>query len=103
MKLKISKEAVAAMVKATEARCAEIRATPGYEEVLAETLAEHEAAVLLRDLAKRSKLTQKEIARRMNVSQPRISQIRNGEDLSLSTLYRYAAACGAKLTITANF
>ncbi len=76
---------------------------PGYAEILAETFAENEAAGIVQKITLKSKLTQKEIAKRMNVSQPRISQIANGEDLSLSTLYRYAAACGAKLRITAIF
>lgn len=85
----------------TEALTRKAEAMPGYAEVLAETIAENDAAEIIQTIARKSKLTQKEIAKRMNVSQPRISQIANGEDLSLSTLYRYAAACGAKLQITA--
>ncbi len=103
MSLKISKEEIKVMAERTQKHLAEIRALPGYAEVLAETLAENEAAGIVHEIAQKSKLTQKEIAKRMNVSQPRISQIANGEDLSLSTLYRYAAACGAKLRITAIF
>jgi predicted XRE-type DNA-binding protein len=87
----------------TNALTRKAEAMPGYADVLAETIAENEAAGIARQIAKKSKLTQKEIAKRMNVSQPRISQIVNGEDLSLSTLYRYAAACGAKLHIAAVF
>ena len=103
MSLKISNKEIKAMIEKTDAHRAAIRALPGYADVLAETIAENDAAGIIQKITSRSKLTQKEIARRMNVSQPRISQIANGEDLSLSTLYRFAAACGAKLRITAIF
>ena len=103
MNLKISKDEFKSMLEQTEKHRAEMRALPGYAEVLAETIAENDAARIARQIAAKSKLTQKQIAKRMNVSQPRVSQIANGEDLSLSTLYRYAAACGARLRITATF
>lgn len=90
-------------IAATDAWRREVEALPGYADVLAETYAQNEVAGVAQKIATKSKLTQKEIAKRMNVSQPRVSQIANGEDLSLSTLCRYAAACGAKLRITAVF
>lgn len=79
------------------------RKMPGYAEVLAEVRSEAEAAELTASIIRGSKLTQREIAKRMNVTQPFVSQLKKGETVTLPTLFRLAQACGAKLKITACF
>ena len=87
----------------SDAARAKARKMPGYAQVLAEVRSEAEAAELTASIIAGSKLTQSEIARRMNVSQPFVSQLKNGESVTLPTLFRLAHACGAKLKITACF
>lgn len=50
-------------------------------------------------------LSQAHIARLMEVSQPRISQLENGDvdAMEVDTLRRYIAACGGALKIVADF
>lgn len=49
----------------------------------------------------RSGLTQAELARRLRVSQPRVSQILSGDkNLTVKSLARLARALGCTLTIT---
>jgi predicted XRE-type DNA-binding protein len=50
-------------------------------------------------------LSQTEIARRMGVSQPRISQLESGDigQLEVDTLSRYVTALGGRLKLVADF
>ena len=89
------------MRRATDAHLSKIRSMPGYEEVLADVRAEVDAKSLMATIIDKSALTQREIASRMNVSQPYVSQLRRGRKISLATLFRLASACGVKLRITA--
>ena len=89
------------MRRETDAHLSEIRSMPGYEEVLADVRAEVDAKSLMATIIDKSTLTQREIASRMNVSQPYVSQLRRGRKISLTTLFRLASACGVKLRITA--
>ena len=50
-------------------------------------------------------LSQTELARRMGVSQPRISQLEQGEpgQMELDTIRRYIAALGGRMRVVADF
>lgn len=50
-------------------------------------------------------LTQTEIAARMGISQPRVSQLEKGDidQMEVDTIRRYVAALGGKLKIVADF
>jgi DNA-binding XRE family transcriptional regulator len=56
-------------------------------------------------LRERAGVTQTELAARMGVSQPRISQLEKGElsALEVDTVDRYVAALGGRLKIVADF
>ena len=95
------KKKLAKMKADTDAHLAAIRAEPGYEEVLAEVRSEVESASLMSTIIERSKLSQREIARRMNVTQPYVAQLKKGRKITLPTLFRLAEACGIHLRISA--
>jgi transcriptional regulator with XRE-family HTH domain len=53
----------------------------------------------LKELREERGLTQKEMAERMNVSQPQLSKFENSDDFYLSTLRRYVEALDAELEL----
>ncbi|CRK61579.1 transcriptional regulator, XRE family [Alloactinosynnema sp. L-07] len=59
----------------------------------------------LAQLRKEVGISQAEIAERMGVSQPRVSQLENGEvgQMEVDTLSRYVTALGGKLKLVADF
>lgn len=61
-------------------------------ELVAEVLA-------LRQLRQRLAVSQREMAERLEVSQPAISQLEHQRDMQLSTLRNYVAALGGELEI----
>ena len=97
----MTKEQYEIMKADTDAHLAKIRAEPDYEEVLAEVRSEVESATLLATIIEKSHLPQREIARRMNVSQPYVAQLKKGRKITLPTLFRLADACGIHLRISA--
>ena len=98
----MTKKELAAMKARSDASLARIRSQPGYEDVLAEVRAEEESYALMERIIDGSRLPQTEIARRMNVSQPYIAQLKKGRHPTLPTLFRLARACGMKLRISAS-
>jgi transcriptional regulator with XRE-family HTH domain len=62
------------------------------QELVAEVLA-------LRQLRQRLSVSQREMAERLEVSQPAISQLEQQRDMQLSTLRNYVAALGGELEI----
>ncbi|WP_094726495.1 helix-turn-helix domain-containing protein [Alloscardovia macacae] len=58
----------------------------------------------LREARKESKLTQKELAQNMGVSQKRVSVLESGdiERVEINTLKRYLEAIGGKLSVIAS-
>lgn len=62
-----------------------------------------EVVVQLAVLRKRRKITQKDIAAQLGISQARVSKIENGDDLQLTTLERYIEALGRRLKVEAVF
>ncbi|MCI4234141.1 helix-turn-helix transcriptional regulator [Dickeya dianthicola] len=62
---------------------------------------EEELRAVLIEMKSKSGLTSTEIAARMGVSQPAVSRLeRNVSSASISTLQRYAAACGMQLKLS---
>ena len=59
------------------------------------------AGMRLHDLRKEQGLSQTELARRLGVSQERISRLERAEDVKLSTLQSYVDALGGHLEVSA--
>jgi hypothetical protein len=97
----MTKKELAELKARSDADLARTRAEPGYADILAEVRSEVEAAELTARIIDGSNLTQTEIARRMDVSQPYIAQLRKGRHPTLPTLFRLARACGVSLRISA--
>jgi len=62
-----------------------------------------DAEIRLNDLRRRRGLSQAEVARALEVSQPNVSRIEQEDDVYLSTLARYVAALGGRLEVSAVF
>jgi DNA-binding XRE family transcriptional regulator len=62
-----------------------------------------DAEIRLNDLRRRRGLSQAQIAKALEVSQPNVSRIEQEDDLYLSTLSRYVAALGGHLEVRAVF
>ncbi len=60
-------------------------------------------AIRLRELREARGLSQTELARRLGVSQKRVSAIERAHDLNLSTLQRYVSALGGQLKADVEF
>ena len=89
----------AKLIAASDADRARARKLPGYGKTLAEIKAEQAAAELIDVVRSRSSRSQREIAKRMRVTQPRVCKISSATDMSLSTFFRYAEACGVKFVV----
>lgn len=73
---------------------------PKYAEAYAGMAAEFELAAQLIKTRKRAKLTQADVAKRMGTDRRQIIRIESGgENVTYSSLQRYAAALGKKLQI----
>ena len=72
-------------------------------DVMAAYLAEkkeEELQELLSDLRRRAGINSTQVAERMGITQPAVSKLeKNASKASVSTLERYAAACGASIKI----
>lgn len=60
-------------------------------------------ALALMRLRESRRVTQQQLARRLDVSQANVSRIEHEEDLYLSTLRSYVAALGGRLEVNAVF
>lgn len=60
-------------------------------------------AIRLRELRKARGLSQVELAKRLGVTQKRVSAIERAQDLNLSTLQRYVSALGGRLQADVEF
>jgi len=96
----MTKETMEKLAAASDADRARARKLRGYDNVLAEVRAEQAAAEMIDAVRRRTSISQREIARRMKVSQPRVCKITSSEDMSLSTFFRYAEACGVKFKVS---
>lgn len=72
-------------------------------DVMASYLAEkkeEELQELLADLRRKAGINSTQVAERMGITQPAVSKLeKNASKASVSTLERYAAACGASIKI----
>ncbi|NHB93711.1 helix-turn-helix domain-containing protein [Photorhabdus cinerea] len=72
-------------------------------DVMAAYLAEkkeEELQELLADMRRRAGINSTQVAERMGITQPAVSKLeKNASKASISTLERYAAACGASIKI----
>ena len=76
-------------------------ANPDVKKAYDEATQEEELRAVLIEMKKRAGLTSTEIAARMGVSQPAVSRLeRNVSSVSLTTLQRYAAACGMHIKLS---
>lgn len=74
---------------------------PANAEEIAEMEARMDMVIALYKARTEAGLTQKELAEKMGVSQASINQIERGRrNLTLTTIRRYAAACGKKMQFT---
>lgn len=87
------------MRTAHEKQAESIRKKPCYDRVAEEVDIEYRVARDLQSARKRKKLTQAELAERMGTTQSVVSRVEKGSNVSIETLARYAAACGARLHI----
>lgn len=87
------------MQAAHEKQAVAIRKNPCYDRVSEEMDVEYRVARDLQAVRKLNKLTQAELAERMGTTQSVVSRVEKGSNVSIETLARYAAACGARLNI----
>lgn len=57
----------------------------------------------LEEIRKKRHVTQKSLAEKMDVSQPRVSKAENGLDPRISTINQYAVALGGRLKVEIEF
>ena len=62
-----------------------------------------EEYMALQELRKAMNLTQKELAKNLNISQDGVSRLEKRSDVMLSTLRKYIEAMGGKLNLIAQF
>ena len=96
--------------KEVKARKREIDEAAGRDVVAAKAEAKRATAAYvlgyrLSELRERASLSQAEVARRMGVTQPRVSAIEKGDpdQITLETIRRYVAALGGRLRLVAGF
>lgn len=74
---------------------------PGNAEMIARIKERLTIAEALYKARKAARLTQEELAEKMNVKQPLIAQLERGRgNISIDTIHRFAAACGRRVSIT---
>lgn len=87
-------------IKFTEVK-AKALSNPEVKKAYEEESQEEELRAVLIEMKSKSGLTSTEIAVRMGVSQPAVSRLeRNVSNASLSTLQRYATACGMRIKLS---
>lgn len=73
---------------------------PAKAEEVAEARAALEIARVLYEARKAARLTQKELAERMNTSQSFIARMERGRvNITIQTVARYASACGKRIAL----
>jgi ribosome-binding protein aMBF1 (putative translation factor) len=92
-------DTVKKMKDAQVKQAAAIRKKPCFDRVSEEFDIEYRVARDLQGARKRNHLTQAQLAERMGTTQSVVSRVEKGSNVSLETLARYAAACGARLEV----
>ncbi|GAB3229101.1 XRE family transcriptional regulator [Glycomyces halotolerans] len=88
-----------------ELRAASPLSDEEYEAVEAQARERHQAYLRgyqLAEMRKTALLTQKEVARRLGVTQARVSKIESGEISGIDTVRAYVAAVGGQVDVTAT-
>jgi predicted transcriptional regulator len=85
------------MARSYEEISAELRRDPKHRAAIEREKAAIHGALHLHRLREEAAISQAELAKRLGVSQSRVSAIERAEDLNLSTLQRYVAALGGRL------
>jgi len=79
-----------------------IESRPGAEQRISAEVERMNRVLELEKLRKRSRLSQSALARRLGLSQRRVSAIEHaGADIKLDTLSRYVRSLGGELEVTA--
>jgi transcriptional regulator with XRE-family HTH domain len=73
---------------------------PGAEERVAEIEDELRLAASLTALREQAGLSQRELAERLGVKQPRVAAIEKARNVTIDVLERYVEALGGKLQVT---
>lgn len=77
-----------------------VRARPGAGRRVREIEDELRLAVALTALREKEGLSQRELAKRMGISQPRVAQIERSSNVTLEVLEHYVAAMGGSLEVS---
>ena len=84
----------ARLLAETETRHAKDWERPGFAENYAAWEREYNATVAMYKARQEAKLTQAEVARRMNVPRASVYRIEHGQNVTIATLTKYLRACG---------
>ena len=79
---------------------AKVLQAPGAEERVSEIEEELRLALGLTALRERAELSQRELAKRVGVSQPRIAAIERSRNITIDILEQYVVALGGRLEIS---
>lgn len=86
-----------------DVRAEAARRDPGFEEKVARLREQADFVMGLGELRQGRKVTQKELAEKLGMTQANVSRIEREDDVRLSTLEKYAAALGGRLEIHVIF
>ena len=103
MKTKMTPEQQATrarLLAETKARHEEIQSKPGFWDQYAAWEREYNATVAMHRARQEAKLSQAEVARRMNVPRASVHRIERGQNVTVATLTRYLRACGFDLVLS---
>jgi len=90
--------------KETEAFFKSVESRPGYAEKAKKFDQAYAVAMALHEAREHAKLSQKDLAARLQTTQSVISRMESGKaNVSLAKLQEYAAACGGKLEVKIAF
>lgn len=77
-----------------------VLAKPGARERVAEIADELRLAAGLTAARERAEISQRELARRTGISQPRVAQIEKAENVTVDVLARYVSGLGGELEVS---
>ena len=97
MKTKMTPEQLATkarLLAETKARHEKVQNQPGFWDQYAAWDREYNATVAMYKARQEAKLSQAEVARRMNVPRTSVYRIERGQNVTIATLTKYLRACG---------
>lgn len=75
---------------------------PGAKKRVRESREKLELAVWLVSLREKAGLSQRELAAKLKISQPRVASLERAQNVTLEVLLNYVHACGGSLKITVS-